>query len=350
MYDETDIGAEERASRSDGEATNGNPDRGVLSRRSAIGAFVGAGGLALGVPAFGGRVSAQEPLNPSVGTGVDFGAVPYGESVTQGFVLDKSSIPVGAGGDISVEIRNVRIEETATSFGSYTASGFPDEPFVLGPGEDVPYSITFSPEREPEQPTLCSRGATFRLAYVPLSGPIEGIELDSYGYRLDGTTGEAGDPTCPIDDAPPSDGPVDPGEPVGVEGFQVDFVGGGVNEILGESEDDFYSRQNRLVRFVNGTFDDGITERGSPGTLGDDLRTTVESEPISIDRSENTTSVSFDVVGEDEVELTLASYTLPGGDFDAATAERQFLVDFDTGTFAPGEYTRTVALPDDPSE
>lgn len=132
-----------------------------------------------------------------------------------------------------------------------------------------------------------------------------------------------------------------------VEGYQVDLAGGSVIDDLGADENGFYSAQHRLIRFINGNGTDGITASGRPPSLSDELRAAVDSDPITVDEDANTASVSFTVREESgPAELTFASYTLPGGRFDAATADQQVLTDFVTKTFVPGTYSLTVALPD----
>ena len=133
------------------------------------------------------------------------------------------------------------------------------------------------------------------------------------------------------------------GPPPEVLPYQVDFVAGDPNETLGESEDDFYGRQNRLIQYVHGNAD-GITRRDTwLNSLDPEIRECVSADPIEAESG--TASVSFTVAEGCELTLSLVSYTLPGGAFSFETAEEQEMVDDESETFGPGEHTLDVDLP-----
>ncbi|ESP89331.1 M14 family zinc carboxypeptidase [Candidatus Halobonum tyrrellensis] len=140
----------------------------------------------------------------------------------------------------------------------------------------------------------------------------------------------------PIDEVPGEGGET-------VVPYQVDFVVGEPNETLGESDDDFYGRQERLIQYVNGDAD-GVTTRDTwINSLPSEIRDCVSSDPIAV--SDGTASVAFTVAEGCELQLSLVSYTLPGGEFSFDTADEQELVDAATTTVGSGEYTLDVTLP-----
>lgn len=129
--------------------------------------------------------------------------------------------------------------------------------------------------------------------------------------------------------------------------YQVDFVAGGPNEVLGEDTDDFYGRQNRLIQYLHGD-ETGVTRRDTwINSLAPETRAAVTADPIHL--SEGTASVGFRVAEGAERTLSLVVYTLPGGAFAFADASDQDLVDATTGTFGPGEHRLEAALPCSPS-
>ena len=125
--------------------------------------------------------------------------------------------------------------------------------------------------------------------------------------------------------------------------YQVDFVVGEPNETLGESEDDFYGRQRRLIQYAHGNAD-GVTERDTwINSLDSQTRGCVSTDPIEV--GSGTASVSFTVAEGCELTLSLVSYTLPGGAFSFETAEEQEMIDATTGEFGSGDHTIEVGLP-----
>ena len=134
------------------------------------------------------------------------------------------------------------------------------------------------------------------------------------------------------------------GGPGGAESHQVDFVAGGVEESLGESGDDYYGRQNRLIQYAH-TEGDEVTERDTwINSLDGAVRDCVNAGPIEV--ADGAASATFTVAEGCERELSLAAYTLPGGGFSFDSADEQELVDSATRTFGPGEHTLRVELAD----
>ncbi|ESP89799.1 3-keto-disaccharide hydrolase [Candidatus Halobonum tyrrellensis] len=133
------------------------------------------------------------------------------------------------------------------------------------------------------------------------------------------------------------------GPPPAVLPYQVDLVAGEPNEVLGESEDDFYGRQGRLIQYAHGNAD-GVTTRDTwINSLDAGTRGCVDADPIQVD--DRTASVSVTVADGCEPTLSLVSYTLPGGAFSFETADDQELVDDESETFGPGDHTLEVELP-----
>lgn len=125
--------------------------------------------------------------------------------------------------------------------------------------------------------------------------------------------------------------------------YQVDFVAGDVEDELGESEDDFYGAQDRLIQYLHGEGDE-VTKRDTwINSLDPDVRECVASDPIAVD--DGTATVSFTVAEGCELRLSLAAYTMPDSTFGFDTADEQELVDGTTGTFGPGTHELEVTLP-----
>ena len=125
--------------------------------------------------------------------------------------------------------------------------------------------------------------------------------------------------------------------------YQVDFVAGGVEERLGESDDDFYGAQNRLIQYLHGEGDE-VTKRDTwLNSLDPETRRCVSSDPIAVNNG--TATVEFTVAEGCELRLSLAAYTMPDSMFNFGTADQQELADSATGTFGPGEHTLEVSLP-----
>ena len=129
----------------------------------------------------------------------------------------------------------------------------------------------------------------------------------------------------------------------GARSHQIDFVAGEVEDVLGQDEGDYYGAQNRLVQYAH-TSDGEVTERDVwINSLEESVRRRVTAEPIEVE--DGTATVSFAVSEGDELTLSLAAYTLPGGEFSFDTASEQELVGSATESFGPGEHTLTVGLP-----
>lgn len=116
--------------------------------------------------------------------------------------------------------------------------------------------------------------------------------------------------------------------------YQIDFVAGEPIETLGATPDAFYGRQNRLIQYLHG--DDGeVTDRDTwVNSLDSDVRRDVTAEPIQV--FDQRASVGFRVAEGRERTLSLAAYSLPGGEFSFGT--QQELLAAATGTFGPGTH------------
>lgn len=132
-----------------------------------------------------------------------------------------------------------------------------------------------------------------------------------------------------------------PDPAAGADHFQVDFVVVGVEERLGETENDYYGRQNRLIQYAHITGDEVVERDTWMNSLPKETHRRFDNlKPIEVS---NTVPVSFDVSpGEGGIELSLAAYTLPDGRFSFDTAADQELVDLTTGSFPPGEHTLSI--------
>ena len=125
--------------------------------------------------------------------------------------------------------------------------------------------------------------------------------------------------------------------------YQVDFVEGPPNEQLGEDDDDFYGRQNRLIQYAHGNADGIIRRDTYINSLAESVRDCVGDDAIEV--TGDTARVDFTVAAGCELELSLVSYTLPGETFSFETADQQDLAGATTDTFGPGDWTIQVALP-----
>jgi hypothetical protein len=130
--------------------------------------------------------------------------------------------------------------------------------------------------------------------------------------------------------------------------YQVDFVEGQPNEQLGEDEDDFYGRQNRLIQYAHGNAEGIIRRDTYINSLDESVRDCVSYDPIRVngDRAR----VEFTVAEGCELELSLVSYTLPNEEFTFETADQQELAGSTTNTFGPGDWTIQVPLPTETQE
>ncbi|MWG33958.1 hypothetical protein [Halomarina oriensis] len=125
--------------------------------------------------------------------------------------------------------------------------------------------------------------------------------------------------------------------------YQVDFVGGTPEELLGETRDDFYSPQGRLVRYLHGSTEEPMMRQSTPPSLSAALADCVTVDEMTVDDMAGTATVAFTVADGCEEELSLASYQKDGPGFDPT--ELQTLFDGETDTYGPGEYEITVQLP-----
>ena len=125
--------------------------------------------------------------------------------------------------------------------------------------------------------------------------------------------------------------------------YQVDFVAG--EPMANLSADSLYAEQDRLVRFAHGSTSAGITDRGRAWAR-EQVRACLDDAGV-VKRDGDTATVTFTVAeGCSAVTMSLVSYTKPTAGFSPETADQQELFDSTTETFAPGEHTITVALPD----
>jgi hypothetical protein len=118
----------------------------------------------------------------------------------------------------------------------------------------------------------------------------------------------------------------------------VDLVLGDPEAVLGERPDDFYAREDRLLRYLHGSSETPVVRTGAP-----DHSDCVESAPIAVEAG--SASVSFTVGAGCEETVSLVSYVNPAGAgvFDPTVEQPSY--DADTGTFGPGEHRLSVALP-----
>lgn len=161
------------------------------------------------------------------------------------------------------------------------------------------------------------------MAYTPDGEPLtSGTDPDFNGFVSTADLQQGDEPTA--------------------ENYQIDFVKDGVEDALGQDEDDYYGRQNRLIQYAH-TENGEVTERDTwLNSLEDSVRRRVDSDPIAV--NDGTATVSFTVSEGQPIALSLAVYTLPNGEFGFDTADEQELVDSATGEFGPGEHTLTVSL------
>jgi hypothetical protein len=126
--------------------------------------------------------------------------------------------------------------------------------------------------------------------------------------------------------------------------YQVQFAVGEPKPALGRDEEDFYASEGRLLRFVNGSSEDGVTRGGRPGdsAVPEAVEANLTMEHgIQVEGDE--AFVRFTVAAGHEYQLSLTSTLTPDESFD--WDERQALYDDDTGTFGPGTHELRVRLP-----
>lgn len=146
----------------------------------------------------------------------------------------------------------------------------------------------------------------------------------------------------------------DLGEPNGREAYQLDLACGEVIEGLGDSKDDYYGRQGRLVQAVS-MLDDGTLTRSYNHPHADTKTVTKSGCELTYSRFDYdeksgrvraTVSLAADCDGK---TLTLAGYELPEGttEFQRKRADEQELVDHETVTLDGGKSTTLVIDLDD---
>jgi uncharacterized protein (DUF302 family) len=128
------------------------------------------------------------------------------------------------------------------------------------------------------------------------------------------------------------------------EHYQVDLIVGPPEERLGETPEDFYVAQGRLVRFLHGGADDPVTRRSGGQRLPDgDVADCLDSGEIRV--ADGTASVDVTVAGGCSLSLSLVSYAKPEPGFDRASADEQVLVDATTVTVEGETATLAADLP-----
>ncbi|MFD1514924.1 MSCRAMM family adhesin SdrC [Halomarina rubra] len=126
--------------------------------------------------------------------------------------------------------------------------------------------------------------------------------------------------------------------------YQVDLVVGEPNEKLGETTEDFYSPEGRLVSYLHGTTADGETSSATASSLNPEYSDAIEASDIEISEDGETAEVTVTVADGESLTLSLVSYETPDATFD--WDETQTMVDAETMTLDGGTYTFTVDLPD----
>lgn len=145
----------------------------------------------------------------------------------------------------------------------------------------------------------------------------------------------------PTTEPPTTETPDTPGEG---EYYQVDLAQGDVIENLGEGDDDFYSDQGRLIRFLHGSSDEPVVREGDSVTLDEEIDDCVDDADIDIEDS--TATATFTIPDGCALEITLASYSKPGSGWSREMADDQELIEYDTDTYGPGTYTVSVSVSD----
>ncbi|ESP89362.1 alpha-L-arabinofuranosidase [Candidatus Halobonum tyrrellensis] len=125
--------------------------------------------------------------------------------------------------------------------------------------------------------------------------------------------------------------------------YQLDFVVGDPETELGESDDDFYGRQERLVQYAHAERDAVLDRDTWINSLPEDVRDAVTADPIEVE--DGTASVSVTVTEGEELTLSLVGYTLPDGEFSFETADEQTVVGSSTATLGAGEHTLEIDVP-----
>lgn len=173
-----------------------------------------------------------------------------------------------------------------------------------------------------------------------------------YEYAvLVGSEGQNGTLTVEAADEPADDGPAgeepsdeQTGDPSADETayYQVDLVVGQPNAVLGESTEDFYGPEGRLVAYLHGTSDAGETRSATAGSLRSEYDDALETTGIEVSEDGETATVTVTVEGA--LTLSLVSYEKPAAGFDRSV--EQTMVDARTVALDGETYTFTVDLPD----
>ena len=198
---------------------------------------------------------------------------------------------------------------------------------------------------------------------APFADPVTGALANGSGDEVSEHPSESGVTNVHFD-GPPADTP-DDGD--GVEdnesndtgdtvAYQLDVAVGGVIEDLGEDDNAFYARQNRLLQAKSLLATGHVTDTVHVPN-GEITKTldgcTVTYDAVSFDESDGTATVDVSVEDcKDGVTLTLAAYELPEGtvEFQRAVADQQELVAYETVTIDDGESTTVSITLDDADE
>ncbi|MFD1514678.1 hypothetical protein [Halomarina rubra] len=129
--------------------------------------------------------------------------------------------------------------------------------------------------------------------------------------------------------------------------YQVDLVVGQPEETLGETTEDFYSPDGRLVSYLHGTPGVGATNSTTAGSLNATYGDAFESSAIVVADDGETANVTVTVAENESLTLSLVSYEVLDVDAGFEWTTLQTLADAETRTLDGGTYTFTVDLPTD---
>lgn len=126
--------------------------------------------------------------------------------------------------------------------------------------------------------------------------------------------------------------------------YQIDFVAGEPIEQLGPADsDNFYSRQDRLIRYLHGSSETPVTRRGTSSPASR-VQRCIDSQPMEV--GDDSVSVTFTVAANCSIETSLVAMEKVGPGFSWDRAHTQELHDHETRNLTAGTYTYTVDLPD----
>ncbi len=125
--------------------------------------------------------------------------------------------------------------------------------------------------------------------------------------------------------------------------YQVDLVVGRPNKVLGETYDDFYGPEGRLIAYLHGTSERGETRRALSGHLRSEYDDAIETTDIEVSRDGRTAYATVRVREGETLTLSLVSYLKPGAGFSRSV--RQTMYDAETVTLSGGSYRFVVDLP-----